>query len=186
VVGPGGTEALTGESTAIAAWLKTGGELLAVGLSGDKLNSLLPITVSTKSAEHISCFFKPFELSSIFAGIGPADLHNRDPRNFPLFSSGAEIAGDGVLAHTADASVVFCQIAPWQFTDKQPNLKRTHRRSSFLLSRLLANMGAESSTPLLDWFHHPQSSPSVQDRCRSGLYIDQPEEWDDPYRHFRW
>jgi beta-galactosidase len=186
VVGPGGADALTGESAALAAWLKTGGELLAVGLSEDKLNSLLPFPVGTRNAEHISCVFKPFELNSVFAGIGPADLHNRDPRDFPLISSGAEIVGDGALAYAHDAGVVFCQVAPWQFSDKQPNLKRTHRRASFLLSRLLANMGADSSTPLLDWFHHPQSNPIVQDRCRSGLYIDQPEEWDDPYRHFRW
>ena len=186
VVGPGGVEALTGESAAIASWLKTGGELLAVGLAEDKLNSLLPIPVATKSAEHISCYFKPFELNSVFAGIGPADLHNRDPRDFPLIASGADTVGDGVLARSADRSVVFCQIAPWQFSDKQPNLKRTHRRATFLFSRLLANMGAESTTPLLDWFHHPQNGPIVQDRCRSGLYIDQPEEWDDPYRHFRW
>jgi len=186
VVGPGGAEALTGEAAAIDGWLKSGGKMLAIGLGQDKLNTLLPFTTGTKDAEHISCYFKPFALNSVFTGIGPADLHNRDPHDFPLITSGAAIVGDGILAQAEEPNVVFCQLAPWQFSDKQPNLKRTHRRASFLLSRLMANMGAESFTPLLDWFHSPPSSAMVQDRCRAGLYIDQPEEWDDPYRHFRW
>jgi hypothetical protein len=186
VVGPGGAEMLTGESADIADWLKSGGEILTVGLGEDKLASLLPFPVSTKKAEHISCYFQPFGLNSVFAGIGPADLHNREPREFPLIASGAETVGDGALAQNERGHVVFCQVAPWQISDKQPNTKRTHRRASFMFSRLLANMGAETSTPLLDWFSHPQIGASTQNRCRMGLYVDQPEEWDDPYRHFRW
>jgi hypothetical protein len=82
--------------------------------------------------------------------------------------------------------ILLCQIAPWDFSDTPSNLKRTHRRVSFLLSRLLANLGATSSTSLLQRFHEPVSDPALQNRCLSGLYLDTPEEWDDPYRHFRW
>jgi hypothetical protein len=104
----------------------------------------------------------------------------------PLVSSGARIVGDGVLARAEDANVVFCQIEPWQFNSSQMNLKRTWRRTSFLVSRLLANMGVSGPTPLLDRFHRPVAAAPLEKRRLTALYLDQPEEWDDPYRHFRW
>jgi hypothetical protein len=139
-----------------------------------------------KNAEHISSFFAPFNQNSLLAGIGSADVHVRAPRELPLVSSGARIVGDGVLAQAENAHVVFCQLEPWQFETNQVNQKRTYRRTSFLLSRLLANMGASGSTPLLDRFHRPDEASPPEKRWLSGLYLDQPEEWDDPYRHFRW
>jgi hypothetical protein len=32
----------------------------------------------------------------------------------------------------------------------------------------------------------PVAPPTTEGRCSQGLYLDQPEEWDDPYRFFRW
>ena len=132
--------------------------------------------------EHISTFFEPRSMNSLLRGISPADVHNRDPREIPLITSGAEIVGDGVLAESSKA--VFCQMVPWQFEPKQANLKRTYRRTSFTVTRLLSNLGVPSATPVLSRF-----SASVQaneKRWLDGLYLDQPEEWDDPYRFFRW
>jgi hypothetical protein len=186
VAGPGAGKILAGDASAIAAWLKGGGKLIAINLSQTELNAFLPHPVTTKSAEHISTFFEPFAFNSFGAGIGPADLHNRDPRVFPLVSGGAEPVGDGVLALAEGGNVVLCQIAPWQFSDEHPNVKRTHRRASFVLSRLIANLGVSARTSLLDYFHEPGKLHSSKGRWLSGLYIDQPEEWDDPYRHFRW
>ena len=143
-------------------------------------------TVTIKKAEHISAFFEPFGLNTLLAGIGPADVHIRAPRELPLVSAGARIVGDGVLARAEDANVVFCQLEPWQFKSTQSNLKRTYRRASFLVSRLLANMGVAGATPLLDRFHRPINVAQPEKRWLTGLYLDQPEEWDDPYRFFRW
>ena len=186
VVGPGGAQQLAPEQPALEDWLGKGGRVLMIGLPGAEINSVLPLRVFTINAEHISGSFQPFSLNSVFAGIGPANLHNRDPRNFPLITTGAEVVGDGVLAAAKGENVVFDQMPPWQFNDSQPNLKRTHRRSSFALSRLLGNLGAAYSTPLLDRFHDPVTALTFQNRCLSGLYLDTPQEWDDPYRHFRW
>ena len=186
VLGPDSGQAVMADVPSISRWLNRGGKLLAIGLPDRELNRLLPVKVSTRSLEHISGSFSPFGLSSIFAGIGPADLHNRDPRQFPLVTSGAQISGDGVLAQVLNGSAVFCQMTPWEFNDTQPNLKRTHRRISFAVSRLLANLGVASTTPLLERFHQPVSTLALKNRCLSGLYLDTPEEWDDPYRHFRW
>jgi len=69
---------------------------------------------------------------------------------------------------------------------KEMNLKRTFRRASCLVSRLAANMGVRGSTPILSRFRSPVDSPRADPRWLSGLYLDVPEEWDDPYRFFRW
>jgi hypothetical protein len=113
-------------------------------------------------------------------------VQNRDPRNLPLVTSGATVIGDGVLAQAEQMNVVFCQLAPWQFDKQQYHLKKTFRRSAFLLSRLLGNMDVESSTPILTRFSAPVTAAKAEQRWLTGLYLDQPEEWDDPYRFFRW
>jgi hypothetical protein len=187
VVGPGGGRKLTGRTAAIADWLKAGGSLLTLGVDQEDVDSLLPSMVGIRKAEHISALFEPASANSVFAGIGPADVHNRDPRQLPLVSTGAIVLGNGILAKSENANIVFCQIAPWQFdAAKQSNLKRTHQRASFLVSRLLGNMGVTGSTPILERFHRSVSVWRFEKRWLDGLYLDPPEEWDDPYRFFRW
>jgi beta-galactosidase len=187
VIGPGAAEKLRNHAPAIASFVEAGGNLLSIGLGPTEADELLPIKVPMKNAEHIASFFEVPNAASSFAGIGPSDVHNRDPREFPLITAGAATIGDGVLAKADGANVVFCQMAPWKFdASKSSNLKRTHRRVAFMLSRLLANMGGAGVTPLLDRFSKPVDAAKPEKRWLDGLYVDRPEEWDDPYRHFRW
>lgn len=186
VVGPGGGKDLAADAAAIADWLKAGGNLLAIAFDASDAGAL-PLRVGMRNAEHISARFEPFSAGSPLAGVGPADVHNRDPRELPLIASGATVYGDGVLAKATDMSVVFCQLAPWQFGgSEQQNLRKTYRRASFLVTRLLANMGVAASTPIVERFHAPLDASAPEKRWQEGLYLDQPEEWDDPYRFFRW
>jgi hypothetical protein len=185
IVAPGCSKELAGDKAALAKWLKAGGHVLALGLDGTEAESFLPAKVAMKKSEHIAAFFEPPGVKSLLAGIGPADVHNRDPREMPLVSAGATVLGDGVLAKADGANVVFCQLVPWQFDPKKTmNLKRTFRRASVLVARLAANMGAAGSTPLLARFRSPVDKN--EKRWLDGLYLDTPEEWDDPYRYFRW
>jgi hypothetical protein len=170
----------------IAAWLKEGGNVLAIGLDQSETDAILPLKVGMKRAEHISAFFEPLGMDSLLEGVSPADVHNRDPREMPLVAAGAQTIGNGVLARAEEANVVFCQLAPWKFARTQSNLRRTHRRASFLVSRLLANMGVAGSTPLLDRFSKPVDANESHGRWLDGFYLDEPQEWDDPYRFFRW
>ena len=186
IVGPGGGPELAPRREEIANWLKAGGSALAIGLDQAQTQAWLPFEITTRNAEHIAAFFEPFKVNSLLAGIGPADVHNRDPRELPLLTGGAQIFGDGVLAQAENANVVFCQLAPWQFEGERANLRRTHRRVSFLLTRLLANLGVSGTTPLLDRFHTPVDAAEAEPRWLTGFYLDQPQEWDDPYRFFRW
>jgi beta-galactosidase len=187
VVGPGGEQRLATDTAAIAKWLKAGGSLLAIGLNEQQINAFLPLKVSTKEAEHIAAYFEPFSSNSLLVGIGPADVHSREPRKLSLVSAGATVIGDGVLAKVENLNVVFCQFAPWQFDYKELyNLKRTFRRTSYLLTRLLANMEAAGQTRLLERFGTPVDASKGEKRWTEGLYMDTPQEWDDPYRFFRW
>jgi len=187
VVGEGGGQLLAKDAGAIADWLKAGGNLLAVGLDEQQANAFLPLKIHMKEAEHISAYFETIGVNSLLAGVGPADVHSREPRNLPLVSAGVTTIGDGVLARAENFNIVFCQLVPWQFDSKQPqNVKRTFRRTSYLLARLLANMGAAGSTPLPERFGSPVDTSKNEKRWLEGLYLDVPEEWDDPYRFFRW
>ena len=189
VVAPGGGTALAADKETIAAWLKLDGRVLALGLESAEANGFLPLKIETRSAEHIGTYFDPPAANSPLAGAGPADVHNRDPRDVPLVTGGAQPVGDGVLATAVEGRVVFCQIAPWQFDIKQQNTKRTFRRTSCLLSRLLGNLGVQGQTPLRERFAAAVKLTDGQSpECRwlKGFYLDQPEEWDDPYRFFGW
>jgi hypothetical protein len=187
VVGPGGGQQLAPHAAAVAEWLKAGGHMLAIGLDQEGAGAVLPFKVAMKKTEHIAAFFEPFGMDSPLAGIGPADVHNRDPRELSLVSAGAAVIGDGVLAKAENANVVFCQLVPWQFDySKQYNVKRTYRRASFLVARALAGMGVAGATPVLARFSSPAGAAKAEKRWLDGLYLDTPEEMDDPYRFFRW
>jgi hypothetical protein len=187
IVGPGGGRQLAGDRRAITRWLQAGGKLLAIGLDGAEAEACLPFRVDTKTGEHIAAFFEPPGMKSPLAGIGPADVHNRDPRVLPLVAGGAVPTGDGILATAKDSNVIFCQLVPWQFDAREPmNQKRTFRCASRLVTRLAANLGVASSTPLLSRFSRPVDAKTPEQRWLNGFYLDVPEEWDDPYRFFRW
>jgi len=144
---------------AVAKFLKSGGYILAIGLDEQEVRLFLPFNVTMKTAEHINAYFEPAGVKSLLAGIGSADVHNRDPREIELISGGAAVIGNGVLAVAEDANVVFCQLAPWQFDyEKLYNLKRTFRRIGFTVTRLLANMGTGGAMPLISHF----STPAVE------------------------
>jgi hypothetical protein len=188
VVGPGGGKLVAQDGDFVLSDWSRGGYMLAIGLDETEANAFFPGPIRTKSAEHISIGFDRFGSRSFFAGIGPADVHMREPRELPLITAGARvIVGDGVLARSEVGNAVFCQLVPWQFDySKQYNLKRTYRRASFLVSRLLANMGVLGATPILERFSTPVAPAAPEERWLDGLYLDRPEEWDDPYRFFRW
>ena len=159
---------------------------MAIGLDQADVKSL-SLKVTMKKAEHMAAYFEPPATASPLAGVGPADVHNRDPKELPLVSAGATVVGDGVLATAEKGNAVFCQLVPWQFDyNKQYNVKRTFRRASFLVTRLLGNMGVQGSTPVLAHFSSPVDAKKAEKRWLDGLYLDRPEEWDDPYRFFRW
>ena len=156
-----------------------------IGLDSTEANYLLPFSINTHDEEHIATYFEGRDAETLFAGISSADVHNRAPRAVPLVTGGASRVGNGVMAISESGNVAFCQIAPWHFDPQQSmNLKRTFRRFSFALSRLIGNLGAARSSLLLKRI---STAPREDEkRWLEGFYLVTPEEWDDPYRFFRW
>lgn len=115
IVGSRGGQTLAKHAQAVARWLKTGGHLLALELDAQEANTFSLTRIDTTEQEHIAAHFEPPSVGSPFAGVGPADVHNRDPRKLPLISGGATIVGNGVLARAKNANVVFCQLAAYSF-----------------------------------------------------------------------
>jgi beta-galactosidase len=177
---------ITAYKDSVSAMLKASGHMLAIGLNQEQVDALLPFHVTMKQAEYINAYFEPPGMNSPLVGVGPADVHNRNPRTIPLVAEGAATVGNGVLAVAQQSNVVFCQLVPWQF-DYQNNygLKRTFRCTSYLATRLLGNLGVTSETPLLNRISKPVEKDEPG-RWLNGLYLDKPEEWDYPYRFFRW
>jgi hypothetical protein len=199
IVGSGGGKQLSPHAAAISKFVESGGHVLALGLEAGEANAFLPFQVQMKKEEHIAAFFEAFGNGSLLAGVSPADVHNRDVRELPLIVGGAIAFGDGVLAQAERANVVFWQLPPyavapagvreseWMLNGlEQFSLKKTFRRASFTLARILANMGVAGSTPVLARFSTPVPGSSAEKRWLDGLYLDQPVEWDDPYRFFGW
>lgn len=187
IAGPGSGEKLASHVEAIHSFIKAGGTVLVLGLSDNEANSFLPFKIVTKKSEHISAYFTAPTRESFACGIGPADIHNRDVKDIALITGGATVIGDGVLAIGEGSHVVFCQTPPWSFDySKQYNVKRTYRRVAFLLTRLLANMGVAADVPLAKRINSPVDPAKNEKRWLAGLYLDEPEEMDDPYRFFRW
>lgn len=91
VVGPGGGEQPAGHVTAIADFLKAGGNLLALGLDQAEANAVLPFDVQMTQQEHIAALFDAPGKASLLAGVAPADVHNRDSRELPLVTGGASV-----------------------------------------------------------------------------------------------
>ncbi len=188
IAGPGAGQKLESQGKEIKAWLQTGGKLMAIGLEEREAQTILS-RVRMKKTEHINSFFGPPAFSSAFAGIGPADVTLRGPVQVPLVTAGSEVMGSGVLAFEKDFQVILCQLVPWQFEYKKSfNLKRSYRRTAFMLNRVLANLGVAGKTPFLSRFSTPLGfkAADLRGRWLEGFYLDTPEEWDDPYRFFRW
>jgi hypothetical protein len=93
-----------------------------------------------------------------------------------------------VLATAQDGKVV--RQLPWRLpaaarrfgAPPLMNLKRTYRRASVLLARLLGNLGVAGATPVLGRFAQP-AGPEEKRWLR--LYLDSPKSGT-TYRFFRW
>jgi len=119
VVAPGAGPTLAPRAPDVAQFLKAGGHILGLELDAQEANQFLPSPVRTKSQEYIAACFEPLGADSLLTGVGPADVHNRAPRELPLVSGGARVVGNGVLAQPEGMNVVFCQLAPWNVSRAQ-------------------------------------------------------------------
>jgi hypothetical protein len=60
----------------------------------------------------------PDGMRSLLVGVEPADMHNRDPREFPLVADGAVSLVNGILAHAEIPTLSFASSSPGNSTRK--------------------------------------------------------------------
>ncbi len=170
----------------VATFIQAGGQVLALGLEQGSIEPFSPRSVEIKTTEYIAGYFEPFLWRTPFCGVSPGDVHNRSPKRLPLVKQGAEIFGEGVLAQAKEGRLIICQLVPWEFSGELANVRRTYRGVARALSRVLANLGVDSQTLLLEYWNKPLRSGASESRWLESYYLDKPQEWDDPYRFFCW
>jgi len=176
---PGAGKELAPHADRIARWLAAGGRLVVLGQDAEEIGSYLPLQVATETRRYTCGALAPPSPAAAVAGIGSADLLDRAPRERPLIADGAQTLADGVLAlaEHADGQVVFCQLVPWHFDHQESyNVKPTFQRSSFALTRLLANMGVRPATPLLRNLSRPLPPSSMLDDVPGVVYLQAGDE----------
>ena len=165
VVGPGAKAGSLEEA------VKGGLDVLALGLSADEANALLPGLGAKK------CGKREYPATSegllrqpVFRGVSNADLQWL----YPSQMEGLARFGDDMLAarQIGNGHVVFSSIVPWAYDEKEIALRHHRRRAFALVTRLACNLGAAPDDAFLDG--------------RPVLYADQSLADDDPYRYYRW
>ena len=147
VVGPGGIDGNLSELVA------RGMNILALGLSAEELNRAFPGGFQTKNGDFYSDYVSGLAKIPEFAGIGNAELHWRGKVRFDAFSP--DSPGGRMLnwKKIGDGCIVAVQLPPWKFSETEFSCRTTRRRTTYLVSRLLANLGAAYRSgffPMLD------------------------------------
>jgi hypothetical protein len=187
VVGPGAGGRLASARAALDQAVRRGLVVVALKQTPDSLQGWLPFEPIAKQEARTQW---PMPPGRWFAGLGPSDLHWRGWRETTL------VGGPGVEPNVVSAvphgegAFVFCQVLPtdWDYADPyRVYLKRTHNRTAAMLSRLLANCGARSDVPTLNYLGRlVDPTDKATPRWIRSYYLDAPEQLDDPYRYNRW
>ncbi len=156
VVGPGAPDQ---QLKSLADAARDGQTVLGLGLSGAELGVLLASPPETRSGPALSALL-PVPAPAEFAGLSSADLHWRTKPEMTAFTDDAAERNNALRVLRVGAGrIVLCQVAPWMFdTHSKPYVRTTARRTTFLVSRLLANLGAEFATPLLERMAQPAAA----------------------------
>ncbi len=151
VVGPDGVseDVLKNQTNASA--------ILTLGLNDEEIFKLCGEKVQTKKQSG-DCMAIEANVDDAFKGISNSDVYRRTLKvDFTSLQNGT--VGNNMLGVVKEAKVktVLCQIAPWMLDYKKyPYLRSSKRRSTFLISRLLSNLGVASDIQLLDKFSDSQ------------------------------
>ena len=139
VLGPGASVPNLSEA------VTRGCHVLALGLNRAELEKVLPGAFDFESGAFDSDFVENLRETPQLAGIGNAELHWRGKMTFDGFAGNS--LGRALAVRTpGKGCLVAVQLPPWKFDAEEFYYRTTRRRSAFLVSRLLANLGARFRT----------------------------------------
>jgi len=145
IVAPG-----SGAITGLAEGMQKGMKLLALGLDEQEIKRLGIAVGPMATAPTVSSLISDFTAPE-FKGISNAELHARTlQQDVSAFIETSNSSNQLLKCVSVGAGgAVFCQTAPWMFDySRKPYLRTTYRRTVFLISRLIDNLGALSATNL--------------------------------------
>ena len=131
----------------ISDTVKDGMNVLCLALDQNSADNILPGLVKIEKMKVPSSMAERNN-EAVFRGLSNADFHRRTLMDF----NGIKDSDDPSIkvVKLGRGTVVFCQVAPWQLDyAKKPYLRSSYRRSTFMVSRILANMGASFDSSLL-------------------------------------
>ncbi len=147
--------------------IANGTKALCLGMSAEEISkwSPIPLDVNFTNAYFTRIENIPHELN----GLSNADWAWHSQMSFyafPVIPEGNQAIR--VIRH-GKGYIIFWQVPPWQIDEvTKPYLRTSKRRANAMAARLISNLGITSQ-------RFPQS-----------LYLDTPENVDDPYRFFKW
>ena len=144
-----------------------GSNAICLGMNAKEIAKWSPVPLEVTFTD--GYFTRIDEISPELNGLSNADWAWHGQMSFhalPMVSDGNQALR--VIRH-GKGVIVFWQVPPWMIDEAmKPYLRTTKRRANAMAARLLANLGAASSG-------FPET-----------LYLDTPENVDDPYRFFKW
>lgn len=145
VVGPGAA----GLKSLIAS-LENGLNLLCLGLEGGEIDKLLPGEVKVSRSSAVPTLAK-WTGDAALAGVSNAELRWRTILEYSALQEPPEGSNEALRAISkGEGKAVFCQATPWMFDyRKKGYIRTTYRRNTFLVSRLLNNLGAGARSPVV-------------------------------------
>jgi hypothetical protein len=140
--------------------------VLCLGMKSGEVNAWSPVPLSSVST---NAFFTRIEkLPAELNGLCNADWAWHGAMTFDAFAVSAENNQALKVIHHGKGCVIFWQVTPAMIDEiKRPYLRTSKRRANAMAARLLGNLGAAF-----------EPSPT--------LYLDAPQNTDDPYRYYRW
>lgn len=149
------------------AALRKGLNVLCLGLGAEEIGKLREGEVEVETRPTVPSLIERFTRAEL-VGVSNAELHWKTLLELaalklpPEGSKEAKESNEALRVIERGAGrIVLCQAVPWVFDYvKKPYLRTTYRRTVFLVSRLLANLGARLDSPLLAKFG---GTPEVHD-----------------------
>ncbi len=149
VVGPGKATA-----TQATAWRNRGGRVLALGLDAQAAGELAGGRVKVRATRGWARLIRNLR-QPLLAGISNAELHWRTRLAFAALRNRGDDCNEALQIFDR-GELVMCQVAPWMFdAGARPYLRTTERRVCALVAQLLRNLGAGSTSPLVDRLSRP-------------------------------
>ncbi|MDX9980112.1 MAG: hypothetical protein RBU25_08830 [Lentisphaeria bacterium] len=188
VVPRGSGEWLTAQQPALAAYLASGGRILAAGLSVEEGQILARCAENAFAVEEATLWLNPLRgaLPPAFAGVSPAAIHWRQKLGVAAVAEGCRgwRSPSGVLASlpVGAGEIVWISALPEDFSPAaRPDLVFTQVKTERLYSLVLGNLGVAVGG---GW--SARLGPAATAASEADLYTDTRIPRDDPYADMRW